>query len=88
MEIDGATLMHGHQFKWSVTWQPTFPPFTKSLLFFGHSHESGLYHRNKSYLFVFAMANQSHYKKSNTVSMLDRLLIIESGVFTIVTNEQ
>lgn len=47
MEIDGATLMHGHQFQWSVTWQPTFPPFKKSLLFFGHSHESGLYHRNK-----------------------------------------
>ena len=47
MEIDGAILMHGHQFKWSVSWQPTFPPFKKSLLFFGHSHESGLYHRNK-----------------------------------------
>ena len=27
MEIDGATLMHGHQFKWNVSWQPTFPPF-------------------------------------------------------------
>ncbi|MGN4127471.1 metallophosphoesterase family protein [Lysinibacillus sphaericus] len=47
MDIDGATLMHGHQFKWSVTWQPTFPPFEKQLLFFGHSHESGLYSRNK-----------------------------------------
>ncbi|WP_107950062.1 metallophosphoesterase family protein [Lysinibacillus parviboronicapiens] len=47
MEIDGATLMHGHQFKWSVTWQPTFPTIEKQLLFFGHSHESGLYRRNK-----------------------------------------
>ncbi|MEK5233355.1 metallophosphoesterase family protein [Lysinibacillus sp. FSL K6-0232] len=47
MEIEGAILMHGHQFKWSVSWQPTFPPFQKSLLFFGHSHESGLYHQQK-----------------------------------------
>ncbi|WP_155593521.1 metallophosphoesterase family protein [Lysinibacillus cavernae] len=47
MEIIGATLIHGHQFKWSVSWQPTFPPFQKPLLFFGHSHESGLYHQQK-----------------------------------------
>lgn len=47
MEIDGAMLMHGHQFKWSVSWKPTFPSFQKSLLFFGHSHESGLYHQQK-----------------------------------------
>jgi len=47
MEIDGATLMHGHQFKWNVSWQPTFPSFQKPLLFFGHSHESGLYHQQK-----------------------------------------
>ncbi|MGE7092293.1 metallophosphoesterase family protein [Lysinibacillus sp. NPDC048646] len=47
MDIDGAILMHGHQFKWSVTWQPIFPTIDKQLLFFGHSHESGLYRRNK-----------------------------------------
>ena len=27
IEIDGATLMHGHQFRWNVSWQPTFPHF-------------------------------------------------------------
>lgn len=47
IEIDGATLMHGHQFQWNVTWHPTFPLFKKPLLFFGHSHESGIYHQNK-----------------------------------------
>ena len=47
IEIDGATLMHGHQFQWNINWQPTFPVFKKQLLFFGHSHESGLYHNNK-----------------------------------------
>lgn len=47
IEIDGATLMHGHQFQWNTYWQPTFPAFQKQLLFFGHSHESGLYHKQK-----------------------------------------
>lgn len=47
IEIDEATLMHGHQFQWNINWQPTFPTITKKLLFFGHSHESGLYHKNK-----------------------------------------
>lgn len=27
--------------------QPTFPHFQKPLFFFGHSHESGLYHQQK-----------------------------------------
>lgn len=47
IEIDGATLIHGHQFQWNINWQPTFPAIRKQLLFFGHSHESGLYHKNK-----------------------------------------
>ena len=47
IEIDGATLMHGHQFQWNINWRPTFPTFKKQILFFGHSHESGLYHNNK-----------------------------------------
>ena len=47
IEIDGAILMHGHQFQWNTHWQPSFPTFKKPLLFFGHSHESGLYHNHK-----------------------------------------
>ncbi|MFJ7952054.1 metallophosphoesterase family protein [Lysinibacillus sp. NPDC096418] len=47
IEIDGATIMHGHQFQWNIKWQPTFPTFKQQILFFGHSHESGLYHKNK-----------------------------------------
>ena len=47
IEIEGATLIHGHQFQWDIHWQPTIPPFTKQFLFFGHSHESGLYQNNK-----------------------------------------
>lgn len=47
IEIEGATLMHGHQFQWNTHWHPTLPTLKKSLLFFGHSHESALYHNNK-----------------------------------------
>ena len=47
IEIENATLMHGHQFQWDIHWQPTLPPFTKQFLFFGHSHESGLYQNHK-----------------------------------------
>lgn len=47
MDIEGAMLIHGHQFQWSVSWQPKFPSIDKQLLFFGHSHESGIYRQNK-----------------------------------------
>jgi len=47
MDIDGAMLIHGHQFQWSVAWQPKFPAIDQQLLFFGHSHESGIYRQNK-----------------------------------------
>lgn len=41
--IEGATLMHGHQFDWSDTFEPTFPPQQTPLLFFGHSHRAAIY---------------------------------------------
>lgn len=41
--IDGATLMHGHQFQWDDNFEPTFPPQETPLLFFGHSHRAALY---------------------------------------------
>ncbi|GLC90349.1 metallophosphoesterase family protein [Lysinibacillus piscis] len=48
IHIEGATLIHGHQFHWNTSWQPTFPAIQTNLLFFGHSHESAIYqHNNK-----------------------------------------
>lgn len=47
IHIDGAILMHGHQFQWSEKWKPIFPQVDEPLLFFGHSHESALYKNNK-----------------------------------------
>ncbi len=43
MEINHATLMHGHQFKVTEPFELTIPPFETPLLFFGHSHRSALY---------------------------------------------
>jgi predicted phosphodiesterase len=50
MNIEGATLIHGHQINWDKNWEPVNPTsFTveSPLLFFGHSHKSGLYRKNK-----------------------------------------
>lgn len=54
MPIDGARLIHGHQFKWSADWQPltTHLP-DDTLVFFGHSHDSVLYRKKKPQSFTF-----------------------------------
>ncbi|WP_332646142.1 metallophosphoesterase family protein [Lysinibacillus sp. 54212] len=41
--IDGATIMHGHQFLWDEHFEPTFPEVHTPLLFFGHSHRAAIY---------------------------------------------
>lgn len=44
MKIDGATLLHGHQFEWDEDFNPTFPKTLQTdLLFFGHSHAAAIY---------------------------------------------
>lgn len=54
IQIEGATLIHGHQFKWSKKWIPNYEPFLdEALLFFGHSHDSALYHKQKQVEFTF-----------------------------------
>lgn len=47
LRIEGATLMHGHQFEWSEAFEPTFPQQQTPLLFFGHSHRAALYVNGK-----------------------------------------
>ena len=41
--IEHATVMHGHQFDYTETFDLIAPSFDTSLLFFGHSHYSALY---------------------------------------------
>ena len=47
LEIEHATLIHGHQIEWDKTFNPTFPPIETPLLFFGHSHEAAIYNNGK-----------------------------------------
>ena len=46
MAIEGATLIHGHQIEWNKQWEPvncSALEIETSLVFFGHSHRSGIY---------------------------------------------
>lgn len=47
--IEGATLLHGHQILWDKHWEPIELPIAieTPLLFFGHSHRSGIYRKGK-----------------------------------------
>lgn len=48
--IEGATLIHGHQINWDKNWEPSntsLVDIDTRLLFFGHSHRSGMYRKNK-----------------------------------------
>ncbi|WP_046180141.1 metallophosphoesterase family protein [Domibacillus tundrae] len=47
MIIDGAVIMHGHQWKWTKGWLPVLPKTDPPLLIFGHSHVAGLYRKKK-----------------------------------------
>lgn len=53
MIIDGAVLMHGHQWKWTADWLPLVPKTDPPLLFFGHSHEAGLYRKKNRLPFEY-----------------------------------
>lgn len=48
--IEDAAIIHGHQINWDKNWEPSDTSLTDidtPLLFFGHSHRSGIYRKNK-----------------------------------------
>lgn len=45
MEIEGALLIHGHQFEWLDDVTPIIKKNSEPLTFFGHSHHSALFHK-------------------------------------------
>lgn len=51
--LEGAIAVHGHQWKWTKDWLPVLPKANEPLLFFGHSHEAGLYRKQKRLSFSF-----------------------------------
>lgn len=61
MEIEHATLMHGHQFNWDEAFiNPTFPKTNTQLLFFGHSHRSAIYINGERQLVPFHVPLSLH----------------------------
>lgn len=67
MEIEGAILMHGHQFKWSVSCDRHSHHFKNHYCSLGIAMSQVFITSKKSSPFVFDMGSQSHYKISNTV---------------------
>lgn len=53
IEIDGAILIHGHQFKWMDDLTPEHKKMQQPLVFFGHSHHSALFHKGRNKPFKF-----------------------------------
>lgn len=53
IEIDGAVLIHGHQFKWIDDLTPQHKKLQQPLVFFGHSHNSALFRKGNNKPFTF-----------------------------------
>lgn len=47
IQIEGATLIHGHQFNWLDDTTPMIEKMEQPLVFFGHSHHSALFRKGK-----------------------------------------
>lgn len=45
IEIEGAEIIHGHQFKWTSDWKPYLDQIEASIVFFGHSHDAAIYRK-------------------------------------------
>lgn len=58
MQIEGATLIHGHQFEWIDDYTPKHKKYKNPLVFFGHSHHSALFRKGNPIEFTFSMPIQ------------------------------
>lgn len=54
LQIEGATLIHGHQFDWIDDYTPRHEKLENPLVFFGHSHHSALFRKEKTINFTFS----------------------------------
>lgn len=53
IKIEGAEIIHGHQFKWSSDWKPFLEQIDASIVFFGHSHDAALYRKGTKKAFQY-----------------------------------
>ncbi|HWK22112.1 MAG TPA: metallophosphoesterase family protein [Ureibacillus sp.] len=68
LTIEGATLIHGHQIEWDKNWEPinmSALEIDSPLVFFGHSHRSGLYLENKKITEPIQFGKEIKIQKKN-----------------------
>lgn len=63
IEIEGAEIIHGHQFKWSSDWKPFLDQIDTSIVFFGHSHDAALYRKGAKKEFQYGQPVHLNKKK-------------------------
>ena len=88
IELEHATVMHGHQFDYTDEFELILPSFQSKILFFGHSHCSGLYIDGKRYSIEFDKSySLQQYEQVivNVGSVVDHLewCIYDSDALTV-----
>ena len=88
IEIEHATVMHGHQFDYTDEFELILPSFQSKILFFGHSHHSALYIDGKRYNIEFDKPyslQQYEHVIVNVGSVVDQLewCIYDSDALTV-----
>ena len=89
IELEHATVMHGHQFEYTEEdFELITPSFESKILFFGHSHRSALYingNRNKIQFDKPYLLNQYEQVIVNVGSVVDHLewCIYDSDTLTV-----
>ena len=88
IELEHATVMHGHQFDYTDEFELILPSFQSKILFFGHSHRSAIYIEDKPMNIEFDKPyslNQYEQVIINVGSVVDHLewCIYDSDALTV-----
>ncbi|MER2000234.1 MAG: metallophosphoesterase family protein [Lysinibacillus sp.] len=88
IDIDHATLIHGHQFNWSETYEMIgHPTFQTPLVFFGHSHRAAIYDGYTRLPIVYgqtyAVSDKSYFINVGPVVECDDWLLYDSELRTV-----
>ena len=88
IELEHATVMHGHQFDYTDEFELILPSFQSKILFFGHSHRSAIYIEDKPMNIEFDKPyslNEYEHIIVNVGSVVDHLewCIYDSDALTV-----
>ena len=88
IELEHATIMHGHQFDYTDEFELILPSFQSKILFFGHSHRSAIYIEDKPMNIEFDKPyslNEYEHIIVNVGSVVDHLewCIYDSEALTV-----